>query len=77
MNRGQLINHRASLGSRIVFLKEQIPILEKEVRKTPPKTLQKEWEKISGLKIQLAKTREELDALEAEYIQVRKELGEQ
>lgn len=77
MTRGEMINHRASLGSRIVSLKEQIPSLEKEARKTPPKTLLKEREKVAAAKVQLERLKEELPKLEEEYRQARKELGEE
>lgn len=50
---GVLVNHRASLGSRLVQLNEIIPALEKQSKKTLPKTLTKEWDKVNQAKFLL------------------------
>ncbi len=65
-DRGRLINRRASLGSQIVALKEQIPELEKTTRKTPPKTLKQEWEKVEAAKKMLPLLKKRLEDLSLE-----------
>lgn len=53
MDPGRAINRRAYLGSQIITLTEQILAWEKQARKTPPKTLKVEWEKVRQAKVLL------------------------
>lgn len=64
---GQTINRRALLGSQIVQLKTNIPEVEKLSRKTPPKTLKKEWEKVHAAIELLPKLQKKLSEMEEEY----------
>lgn len=64
--RGRRINRKAWLGSQIVSLKERIPALEKLARKTPPKTLLTEWDRVKQAKVQLESARAQLAEYENE-----------
>lgn len=68
---GHLINRRASLGARLVALRERLPEIEKLARRTPPKTLLAEWSKVQVAKLAAPALRAELAALEEEYREVR------
>jgi hypothetical protein len=65
--RGVLINERAFLGSQIVFLKDQIPRVEKQSRRTPPKSLKKEWDLVQEAQKQLPILKEKLTQSETQY----------
>jgi len=65
--RGDYINRRASTGAQLVALRARIPELEKQARKTPPKTLLSEWIKVRVAKVQLDKARADLAALEQDH----------
>lgn len=73
MDRGTVINRWAYCGAQIVSLQERIPELEKQARKTPPKTLVQEWEKVKLAQEYLPKLRASLDA----YVDERKHLYQQ
>lgn len=73
--RGQIINRRAWLGSQIHALRSQIPDLEKQSRRTPPKTLVAERQKVEAAKIALADALVRLPLLEAEYNDLRTREG--
>lgn len=62
-------NTRARLGAEIVQLRERITELEKLARKTPPKTLLVEVERVKRAKAELERVRERLESAEYEYEQ--------
>lgn len=74
--KGVLINRRATLGARVVYLRERIPALEKAARKTPPKTLKAEKEKVEVAKVELEKAKEDLVRSEKEWEELKDILGE-
>jgi hypothetical protein len=65
--RGEMINRRARLGSEMLRLREQIPVLEKLSRKTPPRTLPAERERVERAKGALEVARKLLAATVSEY----------
>lgn len=62
-SRGVTINRHAYLGSQIVQLQEQIPKLEKLARKTPPKTLIAEREKVKAAQFKLEAAKNQLEEI--------------
>lgn len=74
--RGLKINRRAYLGSRLVQLRERIPELEKEARKTPPRTDAKRVKAVESAKTSLEAARAERDATEREYARLVASLKE-
>ncbi len=70
-SRGQIINRRAYTGSQIVALRAQLPEVEKQARKTPPKTLAAEMARVDAARAALPALHAELDALEARYAELR------
>lgn len=73
-SRGHKLNRWASLGMQIVNLKELIPKLEKQARKTPPRNLLAEKAKVEKAKEQLLKLRPQLEAAEVERVTLNQEL---
>lgn len=65
--RGARINRRASLGARLVYLRERSATLAKESRKTPPRTLHTERARVAAAKVAFEAVRIELIEGEAEY----------
>lgn len=63
---GHRINRRARIGARLVELRAQIPEVEKQARRTPPKTLVAEKQKVERAKALLPYLVIEHDALTAE-----------
>lgn len=82
--RGRLLVSEASLGMRIVNLKERIPEVAKLARKTLPKHWQtggklfrEEWDKVQRAKEELPKLQIELTLAESERAGLRTLLHEQ
>jgi len=73
--KGRLINRAAWLGSQIVQMRERIPELEKLARKTPPKTLKSEWEKVQKAKEQLPIARQQLADMVTEQESIKPLIG--
>lgn len=73
-SRGELINKEAYIGARIVELHTRIPEIEKQSRKTPPKTLLAEVAKVKQAKENLERSMRQLEALEAELKEVKEQL---
>lgn len=67
---GTRINRHAWLSSQIVSLREAIPKLEKQARRTPPKTLLDEWRKVQNARLALSISRDLL----VEYERKREEV---
>lgn len=65
--RGQIINQRAWLRSQIIGLRSQVAELEKTARKTPPKTLLSERDRVRQAQLLAPAMREQLARLEAEH----------
>ena len=65
--RGVMINRRASLGNRLVQLRDQIPEVEKQAKKTPPKTLAKEWAKVKAAQALLPALQAEFESVSKQY----------
>lgn len=63
---GQILNRYSLLGATIVRLNEQIPQVAKQARKTPPKHLRVEREKVEQAKRQLPRLIAELAAAKIE-----------
>ena len=76
VSRGILINQKASFGSQIVALRERIPQLEKDARRTPPKTLVEERKKVESAKFALIKAKEDLISIVREWTRVCASLGD-
>lgn len=70
LTRGALANRRIALGSEIVTLRARLVDLEKISKRTPPKTLASERERVAQAKTELARARELLPRLEEEREQV-------
>lgn len=51
LDKGVVFNRIAFLSSQTGTLREQVREWEKQARKTPPKTLVKEWEKVRQVKV--------------------------
>lgn len=75
VSKGTMINRAAWLGSQIVAMRERIPQLEKLSRKTPPKTLKSEWEKVRAAAAQLEVCRKQLSDMEAELAVIKPQIG--
>lgn len=71
---GRAINRCAWLGSQLAALRDRIPQLEKQARKTPPKTLASEWEKVRQAKALLEAARQQRAAMEPEHRALRERL---
>lgn len=65
--RGEIINRRAATGAEVVALRARIPELEKQARKTPPKTLVAERAKVEAAKEALMVARARLAVLEVQW----------
>ena len=74
-DRGIKINHFLWLGCQIVSLQTHMPMWEKQSRKTPPKYLVGEWEKVRFAKERFEKAKVELEALAKEFLALKAELG--
>lgn len=66
-SRGDWINRRAYAGSQIVTTRVQLRELEKTAKRTPPKTLVREWERVRAAKAVLEPTRTRLAQLVSDY----------
>lgn len=75
LTRGRLINIWASLGNRMVQLREEIPIVEKAARKTPARTLLAEIGKVKLAKEALPCLKLELEKVERFRDNVRDDLA--
>jgi hypothetical protein len=60
---GHRINRRASIGARLVELRDRIQETEKQARRTPPKTLVAEKQRVENAKATLPFLHAERDAL--------------
>lgn len=69
------MNEESSLGSEIVRLESSIPDLEKQARKTPPKTLEAEQFKVKKAKVMLVRTNERLAIAKERLKEVKEELA--
>lgn len=65
--RGRRLNRRAFLGSQLVGLRERIQDLEKLARRTPPRTLHAERQRVREAGARVEALRAEEAALRAEY----------
>jgi hypothetical protein len=66
--KGGRINRCASLSSQFLSLQEGLERAEKEARKTPPKTLKGEWEKVRKAKENLSVIQRQIEAVVEELI---------
>jgi hypothetical protein len=71
---GAMSNQMNSLGSKIVEMRVRLPELEKQARKTPPKTLLTEVAKVKQAKESLKLCKEQLESLEIEHKSIREHL---
>jgi hypothetical protein len=72
---GDAYNQDANLGARVLEVGARLEKLRKQARRTPPRTLLVEREKVSAAKIALDGVRAELDALLTAHATVRSLLG--
>lgn len=70
MNRGEAINRCAFLASQITTLRIQVLAWEKDARKTPPKTLLKQWEFVRQASKNAELGKQRLDTMYAELVQL-------
>lgn len=63
--RGKAANEAISIGGELHDLSHRIPCLEKTSRRTPPKHMVAEWEKVKQAIVLLAAAKERKIALEA------------
>ena len=75
MNNGILINREAWLASQMLQLRERLPKVEKQARKTPPRTLPKEWEKVKHAGLEVGKIRAEMLTMWTEWVDLRQKMG--
>jgi len=73
---GHRINRRASIGARLVELREQIPEVEKLARSTPPKTLLAARARVDSAKLALPRLYAERDKLNDEMTALTYVAGE-
>lgn len=76
VSKGKLMNEKAWFASQIVSLRVRIPQLEKEARRTPPKTLVAERKKVEDAKVALVRAKEDLRRIVGEWTQVCVVLGD-
>ena len=75
-SRGQLINEHASLGAEIARIKSVLPDVDKQSRKTPPKTLLAEKAKVALAKIQFFELSQQLEKLTIRHQELTTQLRE-
>lgn len=75
-DRGLLLNAHASLGAEIARIKGILPDIEKQSRKTPPKTLIAEKEKVAQAKAQLILLTERLQDITSKHNALTERLRE-
>jgi hypothetical protein len=72
---GDQINRECRLGGLILETHERLVSLEKLARKTPPKTLLVEVQRVNAAKASITPTRDELRKMLSEHAGLRRQLG--
>lgn len=72
LSKGRIINWRASTAAELVRLREALPEIEKQARKTPPKTLLAERAKVDAAKASISTVKETIAMLAEQYEALKK-----